>query len=169
METAREQLELIFTELNERVDVLNIERREEGGRQISKAEVKLLGQMSLLANEKVSALLYLAQTADMDALLNMDTIVKMELTRILQKHGLIYDEDSKLIWLPKGTRFEELFDLKNVTVKYIDPESALVSKAVKAPKKNKQLVREAITSGKFPTLVDRIEKNGGALEFFAED
>jgi len=77
----------------------------------------------------------------------MDSVVKKELTSILKKYGLIYDGDSKLIWIPPGAKFEILFDLKNVVVKSIDPESALVSKAVKAPEKNKQLIREAIASG----------------------
>ena len=49
----------------------------------------------------------------------------------------------------------------------IDPESALVSKAVKGPEKNEQLVREAIASTKFPNLVQRILLNGGKLENFA--
>lgn len=42
-----------------------------------------------------------------------------------------------------------------------------VSKAVKAPAKNRQLIREAIVSGEFKTWVDRILKNGGKLEDFA--
>ena len=167
MEVAKKQLELIFKQLNERVDFINKERLEEGGLRISRAEVRLLGQMSLLVNKKVSAILSLAQTADIDAQLDMDSVVKKELTSILKKYGLIYDEDSKLIWIPPGAKFEILFDLKNVVVKSIDPESALVSKAVKAPEKNKQLIREAIASGKFKTLIARIEKNGGKLEFFA--
>lgn len=167
MEGAKKQLELIFKELNEKVNSLNKERLEEGSLRISRAEVRLLGQMSLLVNEKVSAILSLAQTADMDAQLDMDSVVKKELTWILKKYGLIYDEDSKLIWIPQGAKFEILFDLNNVVVKSIDAESALVSKAVKAPEKNKQLIREAIASGRFKTLVSRIEKNGGKLELFA--
>ena len=51
----------------------------------------------------------------------------------------------------------------------IDAESALVSKAIHAPQKNKQLIRQAIASGKFPTFVDRIIENNGSLEFFLED
>ena len=41
-----------------------------------------------------------------------------------------------------------------------------VSKAVKAPEKNKQLLRQAIASSQFPNLVDRILGNGGKLESF---
>jgi hypothetical protein len=67
---------------------------------------------------------------------------------------------------PSFGYLEALFDLDHGTVESIDPESALVSKAVKAPKKNKQLIREAIASDAFPTLVDRILANGGKLENF---
>ncbi|MCP4623033.1 MAG: hypothetical protein GY850_05825 [bacterium] len=51
----------------------------------------------------------------------------------------------------------------------IDAESALLSKAIHAPQKNKQLIRQAIASGKFPDLVDRIIENNGKLDFFLED
>ncbi len=71
-----------------------------------------------------------------------------------------------LIWLPTDAQFQPLFDYENIEVRVLDPESALVSKAVKAPTKNKQLIREAIASEKFPTLVDRILKHGGKLEDF---
>ena len=167
METVRAQLETIFKKLNKRIAEINRKRKKDDSLLITKSEVKLLGQMSLLANEKVSAILSLAQTGDMDALLQMEHVVKEELTYILKDHSLIYDEDSKLIWIPPGTSFEGLFDFTNVVVNVIDPESALVSKAVKAPAKNKQLIREAIVSEAFPGLVDRILKNGGKLENFS--
>jgi hypothetical protein len=167
MQSVKDQLHNLFIELDQRVEALNRERREEGLSVVAKASVRLLGQMSLLSNDEVSLLLTLAQTGDLDALLTMDWVVKEELKKILKKHGLIYDEDSYLIWIPPGAKFNELFDLAHVIVETIDPESALVSKAVKAPAKNKQLIREAIASDEFPTLVDRILKNGGKLEDFA--
>jgi len=52
MEVAKKQLELIFKELSERVNCINKERLEEGGLRVSRAEVRLLGQMSLLVNKK---------------------------------------------------------------------------------------------------------------------
>ena len=54
-------------------------------------------------------------------------------------------------------------------MKLLDAESVLVSKAIHAPKKNIQLIRQAIASGKFPTIIDRIIENNGSLEFFLED
>lgn len=166
MQTVKAQLEELFTELNVRVEKIDLERRGEGLLPVPRAKVQLLGQMSPLANDKVSPILSLAQTGDLDAFLVMDHIVKVELGKILKKHGLIYDEDSSLIWIPPGAQFESLFDLDHVVVESIDPESALVSKAIKAPEKNKQLIREAIASDAFPALVDRILENGGKLENF---
>ena len=96
----------------------------------------------------------------------MEHIIKVELKKILKKQRLLYDEDSYLIWIPPGAFFEELFNLDNLVVKTIDAESTLVCKAIKAPEKNKQLIREAIASGAFLGLVDRILDNGGKIEDF---
>jgi hypothetical protein len=166
MITARQRLEKIFKKLDQEIERLNAGYRKDGLPTLPKAEVKLLGQMSLLVDDKVSALLFLAQTADLDALLNMQNAVKEALKKLLAQEGLIYDEDSTLVWIPKDARFDEVFRFENITVQTIDPESALVSKAVKAPEKNKQLIREAIASEAFPRLVDRILENGGDLKNF---
>jgi hypothetical protein len=56
-----------------------------------------------------------------------------------------------------------------VRVKLLDSESALVSKAVKAPEKNKLLIVDAIASEQFPNLLKRIEEHGGNLKYFLED
>ncbi len=166
MDDIKKQLQGLFKELNSRINILNTERSASGSATIPKAEIIILGQISLLVNEKVSAVLTLALTGDLDALLRTEHVVKEELKLILKKQKLIYDEDSHLIWIPPGSSFDPLFDFSNLTVKCIDPESALVSKAIKAVKKNKVLIREAIASGVFPKLVDRILENGGKLESF---
>ena len=88
---------------------------------------------------------------------------------LLDKNGLVYDEDSHLVWIPEDAKAIDLFRLKNIEVKLIDAESALVSKAIHAPQKNKQLIRQAIASGKFPDLIDRIIENNGKLDFFLEN
>ena len=92
----------------------------------------------------------LVQTGDMDAKLRMDYFTKNKLLELLEANGLVYDEDSHLVWIPENARTIELFTLKNIEVKLIDAESTLVSKAIHAPQKNKQLIRQAIASGKFP-------------------
>ena len=159
----------IFTDLNQAVELDNLQRLKEGTLTIPKSEVLVYGQMSLMLNEPVATFLDLIQTADMDAQLQMDYFTKNKLLELLKANGLVYDEDSHLVWVPKDAKTIDLFRLKNIDVKLLDAESVLVSKAIHAPKKNKQLIRQAIASGKFPTIVDRIIKNNGSLEFFLED
>ncbi len=162
-------LETVFKDLDDWITKANTARREDGGFGFPKCEVRVLGQMSLLANKKVSAVLKLIGTLDLDAHLEkMDYSIKRKMIELLKRHNLTYDEDSEKIWLSPGSKFEELYKLSNLSVYILDPESALVSKAVKAKDKNRLLIGDAIASEKFPTLMDRIEANGGDLKFFLE-
>ncbi len=162
-------LKKVFKTLDIKIADENRVRVESGGLLVPKCEITILGQMSLLTNDKVSSFLTLAQTGDMDALISLNTFVKIELKKLLIENGLVYDEDSEKIWIPKESGYEELFNFPFIHVRIIDAESALVSKAIKAPLKNKQLIREAIASERFQGLADRILHYGGDLEFFAED
>ena len=162
------RLGLIFTELDRRVTALNLERAEFSGIKIGRSEIRVLGQMSLLTNDWVSHQIVLAETGDLDAHVRADRIVEMELRAILIKNGLVYDESSNEIWIAPQSKFEMLFELSNLTILRLDPESCLVSKAIKAKEKNKILIQEALSSGAFPTLAARIEMNGGSLDYFLE-
>ena len=159
----------IFTELNQVIEIENLQRLKDGTLTIPKSEVLIFGQMSLMVNDSVATILNLAQTGDMDAKLRMDYFAKKKLMDLLEANGLVYDEDSHLVWIPEDAKTIDLFQFKNIEVKLVDPESALISKAIHAPQKNKQLIRQAIESGNFPTLVDRIIVNNGNLEFFIVD
>jgi hypothetical protein len=162
-------MQKIFAELNQVVELENLQRLEEGTLTIPKSEVLILGQMSLMLNESATKYLSLIQTGDMDAKLQMDYFTKNKLKELLELSGLVYDEDSHLVWIPENAKAIELFSFKNIEVKLIDAESTLVSKAIHAPQKNKQLIRQAIASGKFPALIDRIIENNGKLDFFLGD
>ena len=162
----KELLLVIFKKLHERILIENSVRRISGAMLIANSKVEVLGQTSLLLQPELTYSLSLAQTGDLDAFLEADYFVKKELKLILQEHGFIYDEDSPLIYIPPGSRFLPFLDLEMLEVSVIDPESALVSKAVKSPEKNIQLIRQAIVSGEFPHLVERILKAGGDLNLF---
>jgi hypothetical protein len=110
--------------------------------------------------------LNLIQTGDVDALIQADYFYKSELKKILPKYGFIYDEDSPYIFIPEDSHFNSFASLSLIEVDVIDPESALVSKAVKAPEKNKNLIREALHKNTFLNLAKRIIKNGGNLSDF---
>ena len=105
MQKIKEQLNELFIELNNRIDEINIARRNDGLPPIANAKVQILGQMSLLSNDMASMILSLAQTGDLVALLTMDHVIKEELKKALAKQGLVYDEDSYLIWIPPGAKF----------------------------------------------------------------
>lgn len=159
----------IFRELDQAVELENVRRLKDGTLTIPKSEVIILGQMSLMLNESVATILSLIQTGDMDAKLQMDYFTKNKLMELLEANGLVYDEDSHIAWIPKKVEVIELFKFKNIEVRLIDAESILVSKAVHAPQKNRQLIRQAIASGRFPGLVNRILENNGKLDFILED
>ena len=159
----------IFTDLNQAVELENLHRLKEGTLTIPKSEVLLFGQMSLMLNESAATILDLIQTGDMDAKLRMDYFTKNKMLELLKANGLVYDDDSHLGWIPVNAKEIDLFKFKTIAVKLIDAESTLVSKAIHAPQKNKQLIRQAIASGKFPGLVDRIIENNGKIDFFLED
>ncbi len=159
-----ELLQELFRELNEIVGEENLRRTQNGTRCLPQSKILLLGQMSLLVDKTVSAQLTLAQTGDMDAKIEMDYFVKMQLKTLLDKRGFIYDEDSDLIFIPKGSKELPLFDFTNIKVERLDPESILVSKALKAPEKNRPLLIEGVASGLFPNIITRIEEGGGDLD-----
>jgi hypothetical protein len=159
-----ELLRVVFENLNRIINAENEVRMREGAKRLGKAKVVLLGQASLLVDKQVSAKLALAQTGDVDAKLEMDSFVKQELKILLEEKGLVYDEDSDKIFIPAGSRELDLFEFDNITVRRLDPESVLVSKAVKAPEKNRPLIIEGTASAIFPELITRIEEAGGDLK-----
>lgn len=162
----KEKLIELFKVLDNQIQAENSERRVSGSPLISQSRIEILGQTSLLIQPKLTYGLSLAQTGDLDALLKADNFVRQALKKLLPTYGFIYDEDSPLIFVPKGSQFLPFLNLSMLVVVVIDPESALVSKAVKAPEKNTQLIRQAIASDNYPNLVDRIVKSGGDLKKF---
>jgi hypothetical protein len=161
----------IFRELNGRIEAENQVREDSGAVKLLPVEIQILGQMSLLANEMAAQFLVLQRTGDLDALIKSSQHFALHVLKkeLLPKYGLVFDDDSEKIWIPPQSRFEKFCDFRFVRVKLLDPESTLVSKAIKAPQKNKLLIVEAIASEQFSTLVERIEKHGGDLKFFLED
>jgi hypothetical protein len=167
----KQTLRTIFEELNDRIAAENAEREKTGAMKLRPAEVRIFGQITLLANEMVAQVLTLQMTNDLDAIIETHQAFVTDVLKneILPRHGLVLDSDSELVWIPPKSSYELFCDFKYVRVKLLDPESALVSKAVKAKEKNKVLIVDAIASGLFQNLVQRIEDNSGDLEYFLGD
>lgn len=155
----------IFVKLDKSVEKENLRRRAEGRLTLKKSKVIILGQTSLLLDKKLSSRLDLFQTADLDAKLEMDYFVKQRLKEILKENGLIYDEDSDLAFIPTGSKQLDFLNLNNIIVKRLDSESVIVSKAIKAPEKNRQLIQSSVVQiGMFENLISRIQAEGGNLD-----
>ena len=93
--------------MNEAIEFENLQRLKEGILAIPKSEVLIFGQMSLMLNASVVKILNLIQTGDMDAKLQMDYFTKIKLLDFLEKNGLVYDEDSHLVWIPENAKVIE--------------------------------------------------------------
>ena len=105
----KELMRKIFADLNQAVELENLRRIEEGTLTISKSEVLIYGQMSLMLNESATKYLNLIQTGDMGAKLQMDHFTKNKLKKLLESSGLVYDKDSHLAWIPEDAKIINLF------------------------------------------------------------
>jgi hypothetical protein len=143
---------------------INRERGLEDLPSLKTVEIKILGQMSLLMDPSAKDINPTA-TRDLDALIVGDFVAADKLRSILKSKGLVYDELSKEIWLPDNAIFIPYYSSENLTVSYLDPISALTSKAIKAREKNRFLIRRALeVFGK--ALTQEITRYGGDLNYF---
>ena len=155
----------VIDELEKSIRDEDMERASLGAPRVVNFELKVLGQVSLIMDEAASKLLPLARTMDLDATVQGDTFSQIRLTQILKEKGMQLDHLSSEIWIPPTAFFKPYYTSERLHVTYIDPISALVTKAVKAKEKNKLLVREALKIyGE--ELSTPIQKYGGDLEFF---
>lgn len=141
------------------------ERASDGLPQLAKVELKVLGQMALFANEYASASLDLVQTKDLDAIIEGDWVVRSMFKETLRHHGLVYDDLSDEIWIPPEATFDEYYNSSLLRVLVLSPLYVLVSKAVKAPEKNKQLITQAISVWG-ESLIEKIEEYGQDVGIF---
>jgi len=68
--------------------------------------------------------------------------------------------------MPKETRYTVLFSGEFVTLKVADMEAILISKALKAPRKNRALIVEYLARGATPRFMRLARKYGVDLESF---
>ncbi len=132
---------LIFQELDNRLVQIAADSATSGGRLIKRSILRILGQVSLLVQPEVSAKLRPFATTDVDGLIEGEVgLCRAQLKEVLSKYGLEFDDLSTEIWLPRTATYKQIFSGQKLTVEALDPVSALVSKAVKAPEKNRILI-----------------------------
>lgn len=141
----------------------NLEARAEGTPPLAACEIKLLGQTALLEQ---NAPLTLANTNDIDVRANYAHVVEQEFRRLVEREGKELDPAGHEIWMPRETRYTVLFRGDRVTLLVADVEAVLVSKALKAPAKNRTLLTEYLAKGASKRFLDMAKKYGVDLEQF---
>jgi hypothetical protein len=133
----------------------NLEARSDGLLTLRPCRIRLLGQMALF-EQRVP--LHLVATNHVDVYADYEHAIEKELARMLSDAGKVLDPLGHEIWMPRETRYETLFEGAFVTLQVADPDSVLLSKALKAPDKNRSLIIEYLAGGpseRFLTLARR--------------
>ncbi|MCP4447571.1 MAG: hypothetical protein GY811_19855 [Myxococcales bacterium] len=161
----------IFQDLDEVIGVENQQRRLDDDEPLEDIEIRVLGQMSLLTNEAVSAQITLVGTLDVDASVTGGCYswVGKKFSELLEAQNLELDRYSDEIWLPEGAAYVEIFSGKYLTCLRLHHLDALESKAVKAPEKNRLLIQQALPI--YPVLEKRLMARNIDITYFedAED
>jgi hypothetical protein len=153
----------IFRELDRWAVKANREAAKNGWPAIGPFYIKVLGQTALL-EAKVG--LNLTATIDVDVFANYQHSVKNEFERLLNEHGKSLDQDSDKIWMPKETEYEQVFTGQFLTGFIAKSEYVLISKALKAPKKNHAIMVEYLAKGPSKLFMMLADKYNADLEDF---
>lgn len=150
------QLAPVFEALDAWMAAENLAYQSEGLAIMHPVEIRIIGQ-SALFEAKLS--LALAATRDVDAIADWrDDGVRRKLVDLLHAHGKELDPVAHEAWMPAETEYADLFRGKWVTARVARAEYVLISKAMKAPVKNRVLLIDYLAAGPselFFELVDR--------------
>jgi len=92
--------------------------------------------------------------------------VEQEFRRLLALEGRDLDSLGGEVWMPAETTYQPLFTGHYVTLLAADADSVLVSKALKAPRKNQPLLTEYLARGPSERFLNLAEKYELDLEQF---
>ena len=160
-----EALKNIITDYEKAISQLNQRRKTDNIEPYKKLRITLLGQFSLFAVSETAALLSPVATKDIDALIEGESTPSDVLKKIMRENGFNYDEESMYIWIPPGSSKKIIYDSDLILCEVLDPIYVLLSKAIKAPEKNKLLIQEGI-SIYADELINLIEAHGGDVSYF---
>ncbi len=136
-------LDAVFERLEQWVTAENKSATIEGFQLLPKSDFRVVGQTALLeANLQFN----IASTVDVDVLNNAKHEVVAKLSELLIAEGLELDPLSNEIWMPSETRYLEIFRGDWIEATRAETEYIMVSKALKAPTKNKVLLRNYIAT-----------------------
>jgi len=141
----------------------NLRHVAEGFLRLRPCTIRVLGQSALL---ELGLPLELAATRDVDVRADYENAVRVRFAELLAAHGRELDPLGDEIWMPRETRYTVAFRGKLVRLMLAEPEAILVSKALKAPIKNRALVTEYLAVGPTERFWALAKKYAVALEDF---
>ena len=141
----------------------NIAARADGLPARKPCTIRVLGQTALF---EAKLALALAATLDVDVRADYDDSVRRQFERLLAAVGRELDPPGHEIWMPSETQYSELYSGKFVRVLLAEPDAVLVSKALKAPAKNKPLIVEYLAQGASERFLKLASKYSVNLEQF---
>jgi hypothetical protein len=141
----------------------NTEARAEGLPGIRPCTIKVLGQTALF---EAHVPLSLAATKDVDVVADYEDSMRREFERLLAEEGRELDPLGRESWMPTETQYSELFHGTFVRLLVAEPEAVLVSKALKAPAKNRPLLTEYLANGASERFLKLASKYDIGLEQF---
>jgi hypothetical protein len=129
----------VFEELDEWAKATNRENLDEGMMPIGKCLIQVVGQTALL---EAKLDINLAATADVDVHQQIEYTFRKKFEELLKKHGKFLDPVGHEAWMPEETKYKTIFKGRHVEGAIAEPEFVLISKALKAPKRNRDLIAE---------------------------
>src|SRR6187549_2780612 len=138
----------MLVEIAERLETFvverNLEAHSEGMLMLRPCVIKLLGQTALI---EAKVPLTLAATNDVDVCADYEFAVEQEFRRLLATKGRELDSLGGEVWMPAETTYQPLFVGHCVSLLVADTEAVLVSKGLKAARKNRPLLTEYLARG----------------------
>lgn len=156
-------LEELGASLDAWVIARNVEAREEGRLLLKPCHIRVLGQTALFESDVD---LHLNLTSDVDVYADYEHSIELEFRRLLAERGRELGTTGREVWMPTETRYDDLFVGEYVTMQVADPDAVLLSKALKAPRKNRALIVEYLAAGASPRFFALAERYDLDLEQF---
>ena len=153
----------VASRLDAWVTAHNVAARSAGMAALKPCRIRLLGQMALLESKTK---LELNITNDVDVYADYEHAIETEFRRLLRVVGLNLDATGHEAWMPKETLYSSLFEGEYVTLQVADADAVLLSKALKAPRKNRALIVEFLAAGASERFFELAKKYRLELEQF---
>lgn len=140
----------------------NKERAERGTLPL-KCTIKVIDQTALI---EAGLKIQLAATMDVDFSQQLHGIVREKLAQFLSEYGKQIDPVGHEAWMPEETEYVEIYLGKFVDCLIAKPEYVLISKAMMASTKNKNLIIEYLGTSPTPLFFKLATKYEVNLEEF---